>query len=157
MLEPATLLGWVGLAAIAAATLAADQATKAVARQTLALDESIAIVGPLSFTRVHNTGIALSIASDQQAVVAVLTAVAVGWMIVHFARSGARHAAYPVAFGLLLGGALGNLSDRVVHGYVTDFVDLRVLPVFNLADLFVLVGVGVLMGILLRGVPRPAA
>ena len=56
-------------------------------------------------------------------VVIVLTAIAVGWMLVFFARSGARHPVIPAALGLLIGGSVSNLVDRVRLGHVTDFLD----------------------------------
>ena len=55
-------------------------------------------------------------------------------MLVHFARSGARHVLFPVALGLLIGGSVSNLFDRVRQGYVTDFIHVTHWPTFNLAD-----------------------
>ena len=80
-------------------------------------------------------------------------------MLVFFARSGARHPALPVALGLLIGGSVSNLVDRVRLGYVTDFLDLRWWPAFNLADASIVVGVAVLLGSLLLadGNPRRRA
>ena len=72
----------------------------------------------------------------------VLTAIAVGWMLVFFARSGARHPVIPAALGLLIGGSVSNLVDRVRLGHVTDFLDFGWWPAFNLADTFIVVGVG---------------
>ncbi len=82
-----------------------------------------------------------------------LTSVAVLWMLAFFARSGARHPLVPVAIGLLLGGALSNLWDRAYNGFVTDFIYIRLLPNFNLADIFVVTGVGLLIFTLVRGEP----
>ena len=78
----------------------------------------------------------------------VLTLIAVAWMIVYFARSGARHPLLPVAVGLLIGGSVSNLADRVRLGHVTDFLDLRYWPAFNLADSFIVIGVAILLGAL---------
>ena len=75
----------------------------------------------------------------------VLTGLAVAWMLVYFARSGARHPILPVALGLVIGGSTSNLLDRVRLGYVTDFLDLRWWPSFNLADSFIVIGVLVLL------------
>ena len=88
--------------------------------------------------------------------VIVLTTVAVGWMLAYFARSGARHPLLPVAVGLLIGGSVSNLADRVRLGYVTDFLDFRYWPAFNLADSFIVIGVAVLLGALVAAdrVPR---
>ena len=77
-----------------------------------------------------------------------LTAVAVAWMLVFFARSGARHPVLPVALGFVLGGSVSNLLDRVRLGHVTDFLDLRYWPAFNLADTFIVVGVAILFAAL---------
>jgi signal peptidase II len=66
-------------------------------------------------------------------------------MLVFFARSGARHPVLPVALGLLIGGSTSNLIDRIRLGHVTDFLDLRYWPAFNLADTFIVVGVGILL------------
>jgi signal peptidase II len=66
-------------------------------------------------------------------------------MLLFFARSGARHPMLPVALGLLSGGSVSNLVDRVRLGHVTDFLDLRFWPAFNLADSFIVVGVAILL------------
>jgi signal peptidase II len=65
-------------------------------------------------------------------------------MLVFFARSGARHPVLPVALGLLIGGSASNLIDRIRLGHVTDFLDLRYWPAFNLADSFIVIGVAIL-------------
>ena len=86
--------------------------------------------------------------------VTLLTALAVGWMLLFFARSGSRHPVLPVALGLLIGGSTSNLIDRIRLGHVTDFLDLRYWPAFNLADSFIVVGVGILFVALLLGETR---
>src|SRR5207253_3788215 len=83
--------------------------------------------------------------SSATAIVIVLTTVAVGWMLAFFARSGARHPVLPAALGLLIGGSVSNLFDRVRLGHVTDFLDLRFWPAFNLADSCIVVGVVILL------------
>jgi signal peptidase II len=72
-------------------------------------------------------------------------------MLFFFARSGSRHPVLPVALGLLIGGSVSNLIDRVRLGHVTDFLDLRYWPAFNLADSFIVIGVGILFVALLLG------
>jgi signal peptidase II len=72
-------------------------------------------------------------------------------MLVFFARSGGRHPVLPVALGLVLGGSLANLVDRVRLGHVTDFLDFVAWPAFNLADTFIVVGVAILFGTLVLG------
>jgi signal peptidase II len=79
-----------------------------------------------------------------------VTALALLWMLVFFARSGSRHPVLPVGLGLLLGGSLSNLVDRVRLGHVTDFLDLTFWPAFNLADTFIVSGVAILLALLAR-------
>src|SRR5205823_6027131 len=83
--------------------------------------------------------------SSATPIVIALTTIAVLWMLAFFARSGARHPVLPVAHGLLSGGSVSNLVDRVRLGHVTDFIDLRYWPAFNLADSFIVIGVAVLL------------
>jgi signal peptidase II len=144
----AGVLQWVGLAAIALAAVAADQLTKHIVTGHLVLGEGIHVVGPFWIHHVQNSGIAFGLFSSATPVVIVLTAIAVAWMLVFFARSGARHPVLPVSLGLVIGGSTSNLVDRVRLGYVTDFIDLRYWPAFNLADSFIVVGVAILLGTL---------
>jgi signal peptidase II len=139
---------WMSLLAVAAAALIADQLTKQVVGRTLEVGESVDIVGPFSLRHVQNSGIAFGLFSSRTTIVIGITALAVGWMLWFFARSGRRHPVLPVALGLVLGGSLANLSDRVRLGHVTDFLDLEAWPAFNLADTFIVVGVAVLFGAL---------
>jgi signal peptidase II len=140
---------WIVLAVVAGAAIFADQLTKQVVGRTLALGDSVDIVGPFSIHHVQNSGIAFGLFGSRTAIVIAVTAVAVGAMLVYFARSGRRHPVLPVALGLVLGGSIANLIDRVRLGHVTDFIDLRFWPAFNLADSFIVLGVFVLLAALL--------
>jgi signal peptidase II len=141
-------LQWVALTAIVLAAVAADQLTKHIVASQLALGDGVHVLGPFWIHHVRNSGIAFGFFSQATAVVIVLTGLAVAWMLVYFARSGARHPILPVALGLVIGGSTSNLLDRVRLGYVTDFLDLRWWPSFNLADSFIVIGVLVLLATL---------
>jgi len=142
-------LQWLGLVAVAFAAVFADQITKHVVSDNLSLDEGLHVAGPFSIHHVQNSGIAFGLFASATVVVIVLTAVAVGWMLLFFARSGARHPILPAALGLLIGGSLSNFVDRVRLGHVSDFLDFRYWPAFNLADSFIVIGVLVLFASLL--------
>ena len=146
---------WAALAAIAGAAIVADQLTKHIVASQLWLDENVKVIGPFSIHHVQNSGIAFGLFSQATGVVIVLTLVAVAWMIVYFLRSGARHPLLPVAVGLLIGGSISNLADRVRLGHVTDFLDLRYWPAFNLADSFIVIGVAILLGALVAADRAP--
>ena len=146
---------WLGLAAVVVAAMLADQLTKQLVVSTLSLDSNVDVVGPFSIHRVQNSGIAFGLFASATPVVIVLTAVAVAWMLVYFARSGSRHPVLPAALGLLIGGSLSNLLDRVRLGRVTDFLDLRFWPAFNLADACIVAGVALLMTALVAADRRP--
>ena len=139
---------WLALLSVAVAAVIADQLTKQVVGRTLAVGENVDIVGPFSLHHVENSGIAFGLFASRTTIVIAITAVAVGLMVWYFARSGRRHPALPVGLGLVLGGSLANLIDRVRLGRVTDFLDLEAWPAFNLADTFIVVGVAVLFGAL---------
>jgi signal peptidase II len=147
---------WLALGAVALAAVAADQFTKTVIARTLELGESVTLFGPVAIHHVENSGIAFGLFASRTPFVIAITLVAVIGMIWFFARSGRRHPLIPVALGLVLGGSLANLLDRIRLGHVTDFLDISVWPAFNLADTFIVVGVALVFGALvLSDRPRP--
>jgi signal peptidase II len=146
---------WLALLAVVLAAVLADQITKQIVVSQLGLGESVHLVGPLAIRHVHNPGIAFGLFSSWATAVTILTAVAVGWMLFYFARSGARHPVLPVALGFLIGGSMSNLLDRLRLGHVTDFLDLRWWPAFNLADTFIVLGVGILLAALVSAERQP--
>ena len=146
---------WLALGAVALAAIVADQLTKHIVSSQLALDDEVKVLGPFSIHHVQNSGIAFGFFASATSIVIVLTAVAVGWMLLFFARSGSRHPVLPVALGLVIGGSISNLVDRVRLGRVTDFLDLESWPAFNLADTFIVVGVAILL-LALFAADRPA-
>jgi signal peptidase II len=135
---------WIALLAVATAAIFADQLTKQLIARTLEVGSTVSLIGPLTIHHVENSGIAFGFFSSRTTIVIAVTAIAVGWMLWFFARSGRRHPILPVALGLVLGGSISNLVDRVRLGRVTDFLDLSAWPAFNLADTFIVVGVAVL-------------
>ena len=133
---------WLALSAVAGAALLADQLTKHAVTSTLELGEDAHVLGAVSIHHVQNTGIAFGLLGGATPFVAAFTALAIAWMLFFFARAGARHGLLPVALGFLIGGSASNLADRVRLGHVTDFLDVGFWPAFNLADSFIVTGVG---------------
>jgi signal peptidase II len=141
----ANWMQWLSLATVATAAVIADQLTKAIVTTRLDLYDEVHIVGPFSIHHVTNSGIAFGLFASATSIVIFLTTLAVAWMLYFFARSGARHPVLPVALGLVIGGSVSNLIDRVRLGHVTDFLDFKYWPAFNLADTFIVVGVAALL------------
>ena len=146
---------WAGLATVAIAAVIADQVTKHIVTRTLPLDDSEHVIGPLSIHHVQNSGIAFGLFSSATVVVTIVTSIAVVWMLAFFARSGSRHPVLPAALGLLIGGSVSNLVDRIRLHHVTDFIDLRWWPAFNLADSFIVIGVAILLAALVAADRKP--
>ena len=135
---------WLALLVVAGTAVVADQLTKSIVSASLPLGDAVAGIGPFSIHHVQNSGIAFGLFADSTTAVIVLTTAAVAAMLIFFARSAQRHPLLPVALGLVIGGSVANLIDRVRLGHVTDFIDFDYWPAFNLADSFIVVGVGLL-------------
>jgi signal peptidase II len=122
-----------------------DRITKIFFSDLLAYGESLPIIrNVLHMTLVHNTGIAFGFFKDQGIVFIVIPVIAIFLLIfnIYYYRKNneALSRVYIVAFSLILGGAIGNLIDRMVYGHVIDFIDFRVWPVFNIADSAITIG-----------------
>ena len=128
-----------------------DRITKIFFSQLLSYGESLQVIANVLYmTLVHNTGIAFGLFKDQGAVFIVVPVIAVILLIVniYYYRQNDQvlSRTYIVAFSLILGGAIGNLIDRMQHGYVIDFIDFRIWPVFNIADSAITIG-AIIVGI----------
>jgi len=122
-----------------------DRLSKLFFSDLLVYGESLPIIrNILHMTMVHNTGIAFGFFKDQGITFIVIPIVAVVLLVfnIYYYRQNneALSRIYIVAFSLILGGAIGNLIDRIVYGYVIDFIDFRVWPVFNIADSAITIG-----------------
>jgi len=144
---------WALAGGLAAAVLVADQAAKAAIEARLVPGEDVDVLGPLGLTLAHNRGVAFGLAGGAGLPLIVVTLVALGVVGYLFARNPTRPGMW-VATGLLAGGAVGNLLDRVRAGEVTDYVDVLSWPPFNLADVAITFGVLVLVFLYLRDAER---
>ena len=131
---------WRLAAALCGIVVVLDQAAKALVEAQLVPGERVEVVGPVELTLSHNSGIAFGLASGGGTRLVLLTALALGVVAYVFARDSSRPGLW-VAAGLLAGGALGNLADRVRADAVTDYVSIGSWPAFNLADVAVTAGV----------------
>ncbi len=126
-----------------------DRVTKIFFSEFLSLGESLPILrNVLHMTLVHNTGIAFGLFKNQGVVFIIIPVIAVILLIFniyYFRNQKNLSRTYIVAFSLILGGAIGNLIDRIYFGYVVDFIDLRIWPVFNIADSAITIGAVVIL------------
>jgi len=139
---------------LVAATLVLDRWTKVLIQKRFDLNESIPVIdGFFNITYVRNTGVAFGIFSSisspaKSVLLSVFTAFAAVVVVTYSVRSPARNRLLQVALGLILGGALGNLYDRLAYGYVVDFLEFYAgsyhWPSFNVADSAISVGVALL-------------
>jgi signal peptidase II len=135
-------------AALAAAgVLALDQATKAIVRAEIARGERIDVLPGIDLVHTRNRGIAFGLFSEGGALLAIVAALALAALLAFFVRHIDRRLVW-LPTGLLIGGATGNLIDRVREGSVTDFVDLPLWPAFNVADMGITFGVLALLYVL---------
>ena len=143
MSTPGAARAWGLAGALCALVVVLDQGAKAQIESNLVPGEQVDLLGPLGLTLAHNSGVAFGLASGGGAALVALTVVALLIVGVLFARNPTRAWMW-VAAGLLAGGALGNLADRVHAGAVTDYIDLLSWPPFNLADVAITLGVAML-------------
>jgi signal peptidase II len=131
---------WRFAGALCGLVVVLDQAAKAAVEAHLTAGEHVDVIGSSGLTLTHNRGVAFGIAAGGGTGLVLLTALAllvVGYL---FARNPTRPGMW-VAVGLLAGGALGNLADRVRVDAVTDYVSIASWPNFNLADVAITAGV----------------
>ena len=125
---------------VAVAAVAADQAVKALVLASLNTGESINVFYGLDITLVRNDGVAFGALGGGGPLILVLVAASVTLLLAYFARH-ARDRLLWLPVGAILGGAIGNLIDRLRIGKVIDFIDPIAWPAFNLADVFIVLGV----------------
>lgn len=137
----------------AAVVVILDQITKTLVRTYL--DRGDSWPDPdwvLRLRHVTNSGAAFGILQDQTTFLIVMAFIGLIAIYLYYRFPPFDHAIVPVAIGLMLGGALGNLIDRVLHGEVTDFIDPQRFPAFNVADSAINIGIAiVVIGYLLIG------
>lgn len=131
------------------AVLATDQATKALVRSGIERGDEDPVLPFLKLVHTKNSGVAFGAFSGGGAVVVVLVAAALLALLVFFATHLDRRGSW-IPVGLLMGGALGNVIDRIAHGAVTDFLKLPAWPAFNVADVAITFGVVALLIVLER-------
>jgi signal peptidase II len=139
-------------AATAVLVIAVDQATKALVRADIAPGDQVDVLPGIDLVHVRNTGVAFSMFSGGGAVLVAIAAAALLALLLFFFRHSTRPLVW-LPTGLLIGGALGNVVDRLRAGAVTDFIDLPHWPSFNVADIAITFGVLTLLYVL-EGPPR---
>jgi signal peptidase II len=152
----ATSRAWCLAGALCALVILVDQVAKAVIEARVTLGERIEVLGPLKLTLSHNSGVAFGLAGGGGVLLVAITLLALGVVLYLFSRNPTRPGMW-IAAGLLAGGAVGNLADRVRRGSVTDFIELPHWPPFNLADMSITAGVLLLVWIYLREAEREPA
>ena len=145
---------WALAVALTGAVVAIDQAAKQLAVTSIESGDPLELVFGIQLANVQNRGVAFGLLAGGEGLVLALTLGALAGLLTYFAFNPTRPDLW-LAVGLLSGGALGNLADRVRSGAVIDFIDLPLWPTFNLADVAIVAGVAALVLILSH--PAPAA
>jgi signal peptidase II len=141
---------WLLAGALSGTVLLLDQAIKAVVEGELVPGEQIDLLGPLGLTLAHNEGVAFGLAGGSALPLIAFAVLALGFVGFLLARNPTAPGIW-VAVGLVAGGALGNLVDRLRTGEVTDYIEINYpWPPFNLADVAITVGVAGFALIFLR-------
>lgn len=125
--------------------VALDQASKELVRTFMERGETWPDGWAVRLHYVTNTGAAFGILKDQTGFLIVTTFVGLAAIYLYYRYPPFEHVVAPIAIGMMLGGAAGNLIDRVRLGRVTDFIDFPLWPSFNVADSSVVVGIGILL------------
>lgn len=145
------------LAVTALVIVAADRYTKEWVIANLAMGQSFPQDAPVRLTYVVNTGAAFGLMPQASLVLVFVAFLVIGVVLLYQRYLPAGSLLINGALGLQLGGAIGNLIDRLRYGYVVDFIDVRVWPVFNVADFCISTGVALLAYFLIFSKERKEA
>ena len=123
-----------------------DFFSKYMVSKLMTVNETIDLIDNFfRITYVKNTGAAFSIFSNNTVLVIIISVVIIGFLLFYIYKNKGNNKLENVSYAFILGGAIGNLIDRLVYGYVIDFLDFEILsydaPIFNLADTFIVIGV----------------
>ena len=119
-----------------------DQLTKFLIKTNFQLNESAALIKNIfHLTYIHNFGAGFGLLQQQKWILVFISLVVVGVILYYLDRIKEKEKLLQFLVGFVLGGTIGNLIDRLSFGYVIDFLDFQVWPIFNLADSFVTIGV----------------
>lgn len=130
--------------------LLTDQISKLLVVNFLNSSNSVVLVKDFFYlTYVHNTGAAFSILTGKRIFLVIVAIIIITILIFYLRKNPPKEKFVKVSYALIIGGSLGNLIDRVVRGYVVDFIDVKIFdynfPIFNLADTFIVIGVLILL------------
>jgi signal peptidase II len=139
------------VAAVIAVVLIADRVTKHAVVAGIPVGATHKFLPAVNLVHIHNSGVAFGFFAGGGALVLVLTLAALSALVVYFLMRPTRRGLW-LPTGLLLGGAVGNLIDRLAQGYVTDFIKLPAWPAFNISDMAITFGVLSLLYVL-EGAP----
>lgn len=123
-----------------------DFFSKYIVSKLMTVNETINLIDNFfRITYVKNTGAAFSIFSNNTILVIIISVVVIGFLLFYIYKNKGNNKLENVSYAFILGGAISNLIDRLVYGYVIDFLDFEILsynaPIFNLADTFIVIGV----------------
>lgn len=132
---------------IIAFILIADQGIKYLIRAAMELNQSIPLIdGIFHITYIHNYGAAFSILQNKTVFLIAVQVIVISGILVYLVKKRkTEHPMLLLSLAMIVAGGLGNLIDRAVNGYVVDFLDLRFWPIFNIADISVCVGCGLMV------------
>jgi len=123
-----------------------DIISKIIITKYIGLGKSIKVIDDFIYlTYVRNTGAAWSMLDNSRYFVLIISAIIIVGLIMYIYKNKPNNKIEKLAYGFILGGALGNFINRCISGYVTDFIDIKIFafdyPIFNLADVFIVIGV----------------
>jgi signal peptidase II len=148
---------WARGLSVAALVMVADQVTKQLVVNSIARREHVEVIFGFEISNVRNSGIAFGLLEgSSDALVLALTLGALGLLLAYFGAHAHRPELW-LPVGLVVGGALGNLADRIRIGAAIDFLDPPLWPAFNLADIAIVAGVGLFVAMLLAADGNDAA
>jgi len=119
-----------------------DQIAKFLIRINFELNQSFPLIKNIfHLTYIHNFGAGFGILQNQQWILIFVSLLVIGVIFYYVDRIKEKEILLQVLVGFVLGGTIGNLIDRLIYGFVIDFLDFRIWPIFNIADSFVTIGV----------------
>ena len=129
------------------AAVCLDQIIKYIVAGNMALYQTIPVIEDIfHITYIHNTGAAFSMMEGMSNLLVLIPAVMIAAAVIYmFIKRKTGHPLMLASVALIAGGGIGNLIDRIALGYVVDYLDFRVFPIFNLADICVCTGCGLLI------------